>query len=193
MVRRQCIGRRNYLPFLAFLAASLVSGSYALAFSAWHIYRRSTLEPAAGWAARWDTVGSFVVIGLTTACLVPLAGLAGYHARLCLTNRTTIEMVRLRLVPRMSILAFSQKGEADTSSLAQLRPAASRAALSPLTSEPVLANPWALSSAWRNFVFVACTPGAVAGRESWIDARGWAGRDAREGVEEGQGKKVEGV
>ncbi|GAA6009423.1 uncharacterized protein JCM10292_004287 [Rhodotorula paludigena] len=161
-----CIGRRNYLPFLAFLAASLVSGSYALAFSAWHIYRRSTLEPTAGWAARWDTVGSFVVIGLTTACLVPLAGLAGYHARLCLTNRTTIEM---------------------------LRPAASRAVLSPLTSEPVLSNPWALSSAWRNFVFVACTPGAVAGRESWIDARGWAGRDAREGEEEGQGKKVEGV
>ncbi|GJN94078.1 hypothetical protein Rhopal_007142-T1 [Rhodotorula paludigena] len=164
--QKWCIGRRNYLPFLAFLAASLVSGCYALAFSAWHIYRRSTLEPTAGWAARWDTVGSFVVIGLTTACLVPLAGLAAYHARLCLTNRTTIEM---------------------------LRPAASRAALSPLTSEPVLSNPWALSSAWRNFVFVACTPGAVAGRESWIDARGWAGRDAREGEEEMQGKKVEGV
>ncbi|BGP43764.1 Eukaryotic peptide chain release factor GTP-binding subunit [Rhodotorula kratochvilovae] len=155
-----CIGQRNYLPFLSFLLSSVLAGSYSLAFSASHISQRVSSSQL----KQWDTIGAIATLAATGACLIPVAGLAGYHAKLALTNRTTIEM---------------------------LRPAAARAALSPLTSEPVASNPWARRTRWANLVAVMCAPGAVAGRESWVDARGWAGRDEREEVRRGKG--AEGV
>ncbi|GAA5927124.1 hypothetical protein JCM3775_002452 [Rhodotorula graminis] len=144
-----CIGQRNYLSFIAFLLSAVVAGLYSLAFSAYHISRRAS----ASQLRQWDTIGSIVVLVATLAFLVPVGGLAAYHARLVWTNRTTIEM---------------------------LRPAIARAALSPLTSEPVAANPWERRSGLRNVLAVLCAPGSLAGRESWVDARGWAGRDERE-------------
>ncbi|GAA5918535.1 hypothetical protein JCM6882_009760, partial [Rhodosporidiobolus microsporus] len=86
-----CIGRRNYLPFLSFLASALLSGIYSLCFSAWHVSRTADLDPA-GWTGRWDAIGAIVVAVLSFGLLVPVAGLASYHARLVWTNRTTVEM-----------------------------------------------------------------------------------------------------
>ncbi|TNY21538.1 hypothetical protein DMC30DRAFT_338048, partial [Rhodotorula diobovata] len=90
----QCIGQRNYLPFCAFLVSAVLCGMYALAFSAYHISQRAA---SASQLRQWDTIGAIVVLVATVAFLVPVAGLAGYHAKLVLTNRTTIEMVRLSL------------------------------------------------------------------------------------------------
>lgn len=87
----QCIGRRNYVPFIAFLVSAVLNAVYAMSFSAWHIHRRSEL--GSDWARRWDVIGSFVVAVLAFAFFVPIAGLLGYHVRLLCSNRTTIEMV----------------------------------------------------------------------------------------------------
>lgn len=80
----------------------------------------------------------------------------------------------------------------------QLRPASARAALSPLTSEPIAANPWTRRTGLRNVLAVLCAPGALAGRESWVDAMGWAGEDrrgelARRGKGRGMGQGTEEV
>ncbi|GAA5988481.1 hypothetical protein JCM11641_007165 [Rhodosporidiobolus odoratus] len=120
-----CIGRLNYLPFLSFLLSAVLAGFYSIAFSAWHIWRASTLFTH--WSTRWDTIGAFVVIILSFGLLVPVLGLAGYHARLVLSNRTTVEM---------------------------LRPAALRSALNPATGDSLPGNPWALSSPWKNCISV---------------------------------------
>ncbi|GAA6026504.1 hypothetical protein JCM10207_007740, partial [Rhodosporidiobolus poonsookiae] len=146
----QCIGRRNYTPFLAFLLAAVLSAIYSISFSAWHIWRRSVLDPD-GWSTHWDTIGAFVVCILSFGLLVPVGGLASYHARLVWTNRTTIEM---------------------------LRPLASRSAsIDPATGAPLPGNLWAHSTPWANCVAGACRPMQY---ESAIMRREWAGRDARE-------------
>lgn len=90
----QCIGRRNYTPFIAFLVSATLCALYAIAFSAWHIAHEHKEAAAAGtrWAT-WDVVGSFVVAVVAFALVCPIAGLLGYHIRLLLVNRTTIEMV----------------------------------------------------------------------------------------------------
>ncbi|GAA5905970.1 hypothetical protein JCM5296_001304 [Sporobolomyces johnsonii] len=149
-----CIGRRNYTSFIAFLLSAIFCAIYAIVFSSWHIWRRHDLSSTTGgsWASKWDTVGSFVVAIVSFGLLVPVAGLASYHAKLLWTNRTTIEM---------------------------LRPKADRGSgIDPATGQPV-GNLWALSSPWRNMFALLCRPMEV---ESWIEPRAWAGRDAREEV-----------
>lgn len=86
----QCIGQRNYLSFIAFLLSAVVAGLYSLGFSAYHISQRAS----ASQLRQWDTIGAIVVLVATFAFLVPVGGLAAYHAQLVWTNRTTIEMVR---------------------------------------------------------------------------------------------------
>ncbi|GAA5964578.1 hypothetical protein JCM21900_001905, partial [Sporobolomyces salmonicolor] len=90
----RCIGRRNYTSFVAFLVSAILCAIYAIVFSSWHIWRRHDLSSTTGssWASKWDTVGSFVVAIISFGLLVPVAGLASYHAKLLWTNRTTIEM-----------------------------------------------------------------------------------------------------
>ncbi|GAA5839844.1 hypothetical protein JCM9279_005183 [Rhodotorula babjevae] len=122
-----CIGQRNYLPFIAFLVSAVVAGLYSLAFSAYHISQRAS----ASQLRQWDTIGAIVVLVATFVFLVPVGGLAAYHAQLIWTNRTTIEM---------------------------LRPAIARAALSPLTSEPISSGPWTRRSGLRNILAVLCAP-----------------------------------
>ncbi|GAA5947900.1 hypothetical protein JCM10213_007643, partial [Rhodosporidiobolus nylandii] len=130
-----CIGRLNYLPFLSFLLSAVLCSIYSIVFSAWHIYRTTTLphppsNPSSSsiqW--NWETIGALVVAILAFGLLVPVGGLAAYHARLVWSNRTTVEM---------------------------LRPPALRASLSPTTGSIIDPNPWALSSRWANVVAVSC-------------------------------------
>lgn len=91
----QCIGRRNYTPFIAFLVSATICAIYAIAFSAWHIAHKHKQAAASGthWAT-WDVIGSFIVALLAFALVCPIGGLLGYHLRLLWINRTTIEMVR---------------------------------------------------------------------------------------------------
>ncbi|BGP20486.1 hypothetical protein JCM10213v2_008647 [Rhodosporidiobolus nylandii] len=93
-----CIGRLNYLPFLSFLLSAVLCSIYSIVFSAWHIYRTTTLphppsNPSSSsiqW--NWETIGALVVAILAFGLLVPVGGLAAYHARLVWSNRTTVEM-----------------------------------------------------------------------------------------------------
>ncbi|KAM0754656.1 hypothetical protein T439DRAFT_377104 [Meredithblackwellia eburnea MCA 4105] len=86
-----CIGRRNYTSFIAFLISAILCSIYAIAFSAWHASNQ--------WSSnlRWDTIGSIVVAVLAFALLCPIFGLFGYHCKLLWENRTTIEMLRPKL------------------------------------------------------------------------------------------------
>lgn len=94
-----CIGRRNHVPFIAFLVSSLLCSAYAIAFTVWHVVdahqvRTAQGEPrGAAWLRHWDTIGALVSLVLTVGITIPVAGLFAYHVRLLWTNRTTIEMV----------------------------------------------------------------------------------------------------
>ncbi|GAA5937881.1 uncharacterized protein JCM15063_005400 [Sporobolomyces koalae] len=83
-----CIGRRNYFPFLCFLASANILLVYSIAFTAYYIsLTRSS-------ATRWDSIGAYILLALLVGFAVPVAGLGLYHARLVWKNRTTIEMLR---------------------------------------------------------------------------------------------------
>lgn len=101
----QCIGRRNYTPFIAFLVSATICAVYAVGFSAWHIAHKHSQAAANGttWAT-WDVIGSFIVAILAFVLFCPIAGLLGYHVRLLWSNRTTIEMVSpFALTPRATV------------------------------------------------------------------------------------------
>ncbi|GAA6024207.1 hypothetical protein JCM11491_001285 [Sporobolomyces phaffii] len=83
-----CIGRRNYFPFLAFLVSANLLLAYSIAFTAYYI----SLTPSS--PRRWDSIGSYILLALLLAVTIPVAGLGLYHARLVWKNRTTIEMLR---------------------------------------------------------------------------------------------------
>ncbi|GAA5888925.1 hypothetical protein JCM16303_002782 [Sporobolomyces ruberrimus] len=83
-----CIGRRNYFPFLAFLSSSNLLLMYSIAFTAYSI----SLTPSD--PTHWDSVGSYILLALLVIVSVPVGGLGLYHARLVWKNRTTIEMLR---------------------------------------------------------------------------------------------------
>ncbi|GAA6042388.1 hypothetical protein JCM8097_004492 [Rhodosporidiobolus ruineniae] len=152
-----CIGRRNYLPFLAFLLSAVLSALYSLAFTAYHIAHAVSASHSE--LSRWDIVGAIVVLVLTVGMLVPVGGLAAYHARLVWGNRTTVEM--LRTLPLRTLF------------------------FSPSTLEPLppSTNLYSRGGGWRNCLAAWGAPGT---RESAWERRGWAGEDARESLEGGK-------
>jgi hypothetical protein len=172
-----CIGHANYLPFLSSLAAAVLSACYSIAFSVYHVYRAST-TPGASISTSWETIGALVVAILSFGMLIPVAGLASYHARLCFTNRTTIEMVRFLLLspPLLPLLIPFP---------VQLRSVPNRAtSFDPATGQPIPGNPWAHASYSSNFVAVACRP--ERGWEGGLgrkERRKAVGRDARESLD----------
>ncbi|GAA5963173.1 hypothetical protein JCM3765_003634 [Sporobolomyces pararoseus] len=84
-----CIGRRNYFPFLSFLLSSTLLLIYSIIFTSYYISKRSTT-----FASRWDSIGSYIILVMLVIVLIPLGGLFIYHLRLVLNNQTTIEMLR---------------------------------------------------------------------------------------------------
>jgi hypothetical protein len=85
----QCIGRRNYFPFLTFLLSSNLLLLYSISFTAYYISQ----TPNSRSPTRWDSIGSYILLVVLVAVMVPVGGLGIYHARLVWKNRTTIEMV----------------------------------------------------------------------------------------------------
>lgn len=90
----QCIGRRNYTSFFAFLLSGILTAFYAIGFSVYHITSLQSSSLGDGWLGEWQTIGSFVVAVLAFVMIVPCVALFLYHIRLVWSNRTTIEMVR---------------------------------------------------------------------------------------------------
>jgi palmitoyltransferase ZDHHC9/14/18 len=101
-----CIGRRNYVPFLVFLSASIVAALYVVAFTAARLvlmtkpttYRYPRGGAAEGYSFRKaleESPVSAVLFVLSLAAAAPLVVLLSYHARLVLRNRSTVEQIRI--------------------------------------------------------------------------------------------------
>lgn len=179
----QCIGRRNYTSFFAFLVTSILCSVYAVAFSAWHISSRHSEDPSS-WASHWDTIGSFVVCVLAFGLFLPIFGLFSYHLRLLWTNHTTIEMVRSPSLPPPPFIVAHESDENDVPR--QLRPKADRSGgINPANGE-AMGNLYALNSPFANVVSLLCRPMEVP---SWIAPHRYALRDPREEEGEGEGKE----
>ncbi|CAO1634133.1 unnamed protein product [Jaminaea pallidilutea] len=99
-----CIGRRNYLNFVAFLAFAIAACIEGLVLNAWHLAQQTRAIRAADGdvkarsfrKALADSPMSAVLFILFIAALAPLYSLATYHARLMLMNRTTVEQLRIK-------------------------------------------------------------------------------------------------
>ncbi len=101
-----CIGRRNYVPFLVFLSASIVAALYVVAFTAARLvlmtkpttYRYPRGGAAEGYSFRQalgESPVSAVLFVLSLAAAAPLVVLWSYHVRLVLRNRSTVEQIRI--------------------------------------------------------------------------------------------------
>lgn len=101
-----CIGRRNYVPFLVFLSASIVAALYVVAFTAARLvlmtkpttYRYPRGGAAEGYSFRQalgESPVSAVLFVLSLAAATPLVVLWSYHVRLVLRNRSTVEQIRI--------------------------------------------------------------------------------------------------
>ena len=88
-----CIGRRNYSSFIAFLVSSAISGSVILGASIAHLVIRAKHTSGHVFWREWRTLGTLIVLVITAVSLGPIVGLLGYHCRLIWLGRTTIEMV----------------------------------------------------------------------------------------------------
>ncbi|SNX87570.1 related to ERF2 - subunit of a palmitoyltransferase [Melanopsichium pennsylvanicum] len=104
-----CIGRRNYVSFMAFLLFSILSALYVIAFTALHLvlltrptsyrYPRDEGDGNAPGLTFRQALGrspvSAVLFVLCIAAVGPLMLLFVYHVRLVLLNRSTVEQIRI--------------------------------------------------------------------------------------------------
>ena len=101
-----CIGRRNYVQFMVFLLASILSSLYVVAFTALRLvlltkpvtyrYPRGTSAPGYSFRqALSSSPVSAVLFILCIAAVAPLLVLFVYHVRLILLNRSTVEQIRI--------------------------------------------------------------------------------------------------
>lgn len=93
-----CIGRRNYSSFIAFLLATIVCLAFAVGVSAAHLARKASSANGSSFWDDWRNIGSIALIVLSVAVMIPITGLFGYHCRLIWLSKTTIEIVSVLLV-----------------------------------------------------------------------------------------------
>lgn len=86
-----CIGRRNYSSFIAFLISTVVCSASTLGVSAAHMARSASNDES--FFDNWRNIGSIALLVITTAVTIPILGLLAYHCRLIWLSRTTIEIV----------------------------------------------------------------------------------------------------
>lgn len=175
-----CIGRRNYVPFMVFLAASIVSACIVIAMSAVHIV---LLTKPASYAfprgarsgpgltfrqALAETPVSAVLFLLTIGALGPIMTLFVYHLRLVALNRTTVEEIRISTARE-----YGEKWDM-AAAVANETPRILRLFGWRREHDP---NPFASGRVRRN-IRNGLGWRSVA-LESWIDRRGWYQEDLR--------------
>ena len=69
-------------------------GLFVIGIGVAHLVVQSRDVGTAAFLSGWRTIGTLVVLIVTTSAIMPLIGLTGYHCRLIWLGRTTIEMVR---------------------------------------------------------------------------------------------------
>jgi len=89
-----CIGRRNYNSFIAFLISAIITALFVIGITVAHMEVRANAVGSHDFLLEWRTLGSLVVGILTIASVLPVMGLFVYHCRLIWLGRTTIEMLR---------------------------------------------------------------------------------------------------
>jgi palmitoyltransferase ZDHHC9/14/18 len=89
-----CVGRRNYTFFFAFLFAAVITLILVIVTSALHIYFLTVREHFDLRHALVHGLGSTIAFSLSVLVVWPVAALLSYHIRLLLINVTTIEQIR---------------------------------------------------------------------------------------------------
>ncbi|PWY97808.1 hypothetical protein BCV70DRAFT_202561 [Testicularia cyperi] len=198
-----CIGRRNYVPFIAFLTATILSAVMIIAFTVVHLvlltkpttyrYPRGAGDGfAPGYnfrdALKHSPV-SAVLFLLCIAGVAPVLTLFVYHVRLILLNRSTVEQIRINTAREYGEhKELDLDADADDNASVFGAADANRRRQSPLS--PLLKliglggpkykdpNPFATRKMAKN------VRNGLGWRstqlESWIDRRGRSGHDTRQ-------------
>lgn len=196
-----CIGRRNYLPFMVFLTASIISALIVIAFTVVHLVlltttkaypRGNTVAPGLDFrGALQQSPVSAVLFLLCIGLLAPVGTLYVYHIRLVLLNRSTVEQIRISTArdygQHKELELTDDRGGSDAGSIAGVANRHGKRA-GPLTALLSLIglggkakykdpNPFATRRTVRN------VRNGLGWRsidlESWIDRRGTSHSDQR--------------
>ncbi|TFY77651.1 hypothetical protein EWM64_g6362 [Hericium alpestre] len=89
-----CVGRRNYTYFFAFITSAALTLCLVIVTSALHIYLVTRRDHVDFSHALNEAAGSAVVFSLSIVVVWPVAALLSYHMRLLILNVTTIEQIR---------------------------------------------------------------------------------------------------
>jgi hypothetical protein len=170
-----CIGRRNYNSFIAFLLSGIVCGLFVIGISVAHLVVQSGDVGTAAFLSGWRTIGTLVVLIVTTAAIMPLIGLTGYHCRLIWLGRTTIEMVRTHAEQLGSDACECEPADGILGDVRQIRPKYPTDPDGPNKGRP--SNPYSYASRWDNVLGTLCRPMDLY---SGIQPHEYARKDARE-------------
>ncbi|THH13862.1 hypothetical protein EW146_g6400 [Bondarzewia mesenterica] len=89
-----CVGRRNYTYFFAFIFSATLTLCLVIVTSALHLYLITRKEHTNFRHAVNEGAGSAVAFCLSIIVIWPVAALLSYHMRLLILNVTTIEQIR---------------------------------------------------------------------------------------------------
>ncbi|OAX41983.1 zf-DHHC-domain-containing protein [Rhizopogon vinicolor AM-OR11-026] len=89
-----CVGRRNYTFFFAFIVSAVLTLCLVICTSALHLYLLARRDGFNFRGALTHGVGSAVAFSLAIIVIWPVTALLAYHMRLLLLNITTIEQIR---------------------------------------------------------------------------------------------------
>lgn len=128
-----CVGERTYTSFLAFLVSTTFCILLAVGFSIAHTVLANTnaangVRPL----STYQQIGSLIVAIAAFFLGLPVIGLLGYHVRLLWLGRTTIEMVRSRVLG----LHLIARSSAIDPSTRPIGPCSATARTSPTSSQP---------------------------------------------------------
>ncbi|KAL9934933.1 hypothetical protein V8E36_006009 [Tilletia maclaganii] len=172
-----CIGRRNYASFFAFLVFCVISGFWCIATCVVHLYyltRPTTQElPRGGhFGGGYDFRGALghapvtaVLFCLTVAAMAPIMTLLGYHCWLVMMNRTTVEQIRINTAREYGEKSAAQVHPDDRPTRSLLARMCCTSSCQDMGINGIDPNPFASRSPWRNMLGSLGRPRSF----SWIE------------------------
>ncbi|KAK0530527.1 Eukaryotic peptide chain release factor GTP-binding subunit [Tilletia horrida] len=182
-----CIGRRNYASFFAFLVFCVLAGFWILALCVVHLYyltRPTTYElPRKGhFGGGHDFKGALakapvtaVLFCVTLVSLAPIGTLLGYHVWLVMMNRTTVEQIRINTAREYGEKPGSQIHPEDRPQRSVLSKMCCTSSCHDMGLAGIDPNPFASRSPWRNLLGSLGRPRSF----SWIEPSRYVTYDNR--------------